>query len=526
MKELDWKRPVGTLAVLLVLAASFWVADGWSESTTDVVLNEAPAPSSETAAAETALTESDAIAAALNETFVGLSDRVTPGVVRIEVQRETRSVSGGTPQLQMPEPFRRFFEMPDPERQPTPRIGGGTGFIVSEDGYIVTNNHVVEDAERITVWLSTRRSHEAELVGTDPTTDIAVVRIDADELPALTWGSSDALRVGEWVVAIGNPGVGGSGPLDYTVTSGIVSAKNRPLQLIGQSLARDPDFGADLSGYAIENFIQTDAVINPGNSGGPLVNLEGEIVGVNTAIASTSGYYQGYGFAVPADLAERVVVDLIEDGTVERAWLGVTVTGVTAEDAEVYELPGVYGALVQNVTEDGPAEDARLRSGDVIVSVDGEPVERSASLQQHIAEHRPGQKVTVGVYRDGRLREFEVELGEAPISRGASEETPDRSRPAALDRLGMEVRDLTPELARELGYDRAVGVIVSDLQPLGPAARRGVARGLRLLQVNGERVETARDMESALNEVDRGAVVSLVLEDPDGQSRIVNLRSR
>ena len=192
-------------------------------------------------------------------------------------------------------------------------------------------------------------------------------------------GSSDDLGVGEWVMAIGNPGFGGTGPLDYTVTTGIVSAKDRPLQLIGRSLAQDPEFGEALANYAIENFIQTDAVINPGNSGGPLVDLEGRVVGINTAIASTTGYYQGYGFAVPADLARRVVEDLIEDGRVQRDWLGVSVSAVGAEEADIYGLPGVFGALVQEVTEDGPADRAGLRPEDVIVAVDGEPVYRGGT---------------------------------------------------------------------------------------------------------------------------------------------------
>jgi serine protease Do len=385
---------------------------------------------------------------------------------------------------------------------------------------------VVGDADEITVWLSDQRSYEATLVGRDPTTDVAVIQIEGDDLPVVRWGSSDDLDVGEWVMAIGNPGFGGTGPLDYTVTTGIVSAKDRPLQLIGRSLAQDPEFGEALAGYAIENFIQTDAVINPGNSGGPLVDLDGLVVGINTAIASTTGYYQGYGFAVPADLARRVVEDLIEDGRVQRAWLGVSVTAVAAEDADVYGLPGIFGALVQEVTEGGPADEAGLRPEDVIVAVDGEPVYRGGNLQQLVAERRPRQEVVFSIYRDGTPREIEVELGELPMDEAEAEGGVSPTRPVALERLGMEVQNMTSELARSLGYEDASGVIVSSLEPLGPAARRGVARGLKVLEVNGTEVESTGDIDRALLSVEQGTVVSLLLQSPDGRTRIANVRTR
>jgi serine protease Do len=319
----------------------------------------------------------------LSTAFADLAEQVTPSVVQIQVLLPPNGV-GAREDLQIPEEFRRFFDMPFGAPGPLPdqpRMGGGSGFLVSSDGYIVTNNHVVGEADRVTVTLNDRRVFDAELVGADPTTDVAVIKIDADHLPSLAWGSSDRLRVGEWVMAVGNPGFG-DGLLEYTVTTGIVSAKGRPLRLINRDLQADPRYGQKLSGYAIENFIQTDAVINPGNSGGPLVDIEGHVVGITSAILSTDGYFQGYGFAIPSDLAGHVARNLIEHGSVRRAWLGLSMTAVTPEDAEVWGLPSVQGAVVQSVTDDSPASRAGLEVGDVIVRLGDEPIRKSGQLQE------------------------------------------------------------------------------------------------------------------------------------------------
>ena len=330
----------------------------------------------------------------LSEAFVNIADHVTPAVVRIEVQRPRHS-----PQ-QIPEQFRRFFDAPDQGNQP-PATAGGSGFLVSEDGYILTNDHVVADADNITVWLNDGRYFPAELVGTDQFTDVAVIHIDApDALPHLSFGSSDGVRVGEWILAVGNPGFGGGSQLDYTVTAGIISAVGRPLGLIQRELQQE--LGREMAGYSIEDFIQTDAVINPGNSGGPMVDLRGQVVGINSAIASPTGYYQGYGFAIPIDLAQRVMEDLVEYGNVRRAWLGVSMATVTAEAAENLGLPAVAGALVQDFPEGSPAADAGIELYDVIVRLDGHEVARSGQLQQLIALKRPGETVSVNVFRDGR----------------------------------------------------------------------------------------------------------------------------
>jgi serine protease Do len=462
--------------------------------------------------------------------FAALAEAVTPAVVRVETTKDMSGEArmGSAPDDMIPEPFRRFFDMPNqaPQRggEPPVALAGGSGFIISPDGYIATNNHVVEDARDVRVWLHDGRSYEAEVVGTDPTTDVAVIRIDADHLPALGWGDSKTLRVGDWVMAVGNPGVQGSAPLDYTVTSGIVSAKGRPLGVIRQSL--DQSEGGDLAGYAVENFIQTDAVINPGNSGGPLVDTQGHVVGINSAILSTSGYFQGYGFAIPSDLARHVAEDLIDDGHVRRAWLGLSMTAVTPEDAEVYGLPSVQGALVQMVSDDSPADEAGLEAGDVIVSLGGQSVVQSGQLQELVAERNPGDRVDVGIYRDKRERTLEVRLGEMPMRESAARSTStSNERSPAESRLGMSVTTLTPRIAAQFGLDEGTtGLVVTSVDPLGPTGRKGIAPGMRLLEVAGHPVETQRQLDDALEGQEPGRAVTLRLADASGRRRLVNVR--
>ncbi|MFQ5536200.1 MAG: Do family serine endopeptidase [Gemmatimonadota bacterium] len=459
----------------------------------------------------------------LSEAFVNLAKEVTPGVVRIEVKQPVRTRAAHP---QIPEQFRRFFDFPEPNQEEPPaqgRLAGGSGFVISPDGYILTNNHVVEGADEIRVYLTDGRYFLADLVGADPFTDVAVVKIDAGEpLHAMSFGDSDEVHVGEWVLAIGNPGFGGS-TFDYTVTAGIVSARGRLLGLLNRDLYVDPRFGPDQSGFAIEDFIQTDAAINPGNSGGPLVNLKGQVIGINSAIASASGYYQGYGFAVPINLARRIMEDLIEYGSVRRPLLGVEITGVAAEDAEVYGLPKVAGVLVQSVRDDGPAK-GKLQPEDVIVALDGEPVGYTGQLQARIAERRPGDEVTLTVYRNKRPMEVKVKLGEAPISEKAT--VAEEPTAHAEERLGIRVESLDAERAQELGYQDANGVIITQVAAASPAARRGMGafRGWKLVEVNDASVRTTNDVRDALEKVSPGEIVSFKVEDPEGRTRIVNVR--
>ncbi len=455
----------------------------------------------------------------LSEAFVNIADAVTPAVVRIEV-RKPRTLAS----RQVPEAFRRFFDIPDQEEQAIPQISGGSGFIVSGEGYILTNSHVVSEADEIKVYLNDGRTFDAELVGADPTTDVAVIRIGGTSLRTLSFGNSDGVRVGEWVLAVGNPGFGGTGSqLDYTVTAGIVSAKGRPLDLIRRELLNDPEFDDFTSGFAIEDYIQTDAVINPGNSGGPMVDIRGQVVGINSAIASRTGFYQGYGFAVPINLARRVMEDLIEYGVVRRPWLGVSISNVTPEAAEASGLPRVAGVLVSEVPDGGPAANAGIQAYDVIVSLDGTPVERVGQLQQLVARMRPGDRVRVGIYRDGGPQDITVRLGEAPIQ--PQPESSRRERVArAEEKLGINVSELTPELAQTMGWERAGGVVITDVQPDGPAARQGVLPGPKVLEINRQPIASADDVKNTLDRVEPGEVVSLLLEFPNGSTRVVYVR--
>jgi serine protease Do len=442
----------------------------------------------------------------LSDAFIAIAEAVTPAVVRIQAEHTARRPGG----------LQELFGGQDAPPS-VPHTAGGTGFIVAADGYILTNNHVVEGADRIHVSLVDKRVLAAEVVGRDPTTDVAVLRVRAEGLPTVRLGDSEQARVGEWVLAIGNPGFESSS-LDFTVTSGIISAKGRPLNIINQELLvqRDP-----AAAYAIEDFLQTDAVINPGNSGGPLVNLRGEVIGINTAIASTTGFNQGYGFAIPSNLARRVMGDLVEHGHVRRALLGVSIVDVTAEDAEVYGLPGIAGVLVEDFAGDSPAQAAGLARADVIVRVAGQPVERVGQLQRLIADQRPGEQVEVAVVRFGREHRFQVRLAEAEIPPPAAR--PARA-PTGARHLGLEVSDLTQAGARRFGLKDGGRALVVRVDPASPAERKRIRPGDRVVEVNRRAVSSAREVQAVLRRARSGDVISLLLEADDGRTRIANLR--
>ncbi len=455
----------------------------------------------------------------LSEAFTNLAEAVTPAVVRIETRRTVAARSRD----EVPEQFRQFY---DENRDGRPRsaISGGSGFIVSEDGYILTNNHVVEGATDLRVYFPDRRYFEARVVGADPFTDVAVIKVDVDEvLPTMAFGDSDDIDVGEWVLAIGNPGFGASTQLDFTVTAGIISARGRGLRLLQNDIANDPRFDRAAAGYAIEDFIQTDAVINPGNSGGPMVNLRGQVVGINSAIASSTGAYQGYGFAIPVNLARRVMEDLVEYGHVLRPRIGVSITDVSPEDAEVYGLPSVSGILVQDVPDDGPSVGI-LEIEDVIVSLDGRPVGYVAELQAEIAERRPGDRVALTVYRDRQPIELDVRLGEAPINNVQTV----ASRPARTveERLGIQVEMLDAETAARVGWSDTSGVVLTGVARGSAAERRGVGGflGTKLSQINERTIASPADVRDALDTLSSGEIASLHFTDPTGTERVVNVR--
>src|SRR6266481_8019519 len=331
------------------------------------------------------------------DAFVAVAEHVKPSVVFIRSQHVERGDN-----QRLPPGFQDFF--PNLRRRPQVEQGSGSGFIVSSDGYILTNNHVVAGADKVTVRLYDKREFTAKVVGTDPNTDVAVIKIDARGLPGVGFGNSDSARVGEWVLAIGNP-LGEA--FTFTVTAGIVSAKGRLLA------------GLNSSRYAIQDFIQTDAAINPGNSGGPLVNVRGEVIGINSAIASPTGYYDGYGFAIPINLARTVMTQLISTGHVERAVMGISIRPITPEDAQAVGLPTIKGVVVNefNPPDDSPAKRAGVLEGDIIVSVDGQSIESVPQLQQRVGFKKPGDVVQVTVVRKGGVRKnLPVKLTAAPTS--------------------------------------------------------------------------------------------------------------
>ncbi|MDQ7032635.1 MAG: DegQ family serine endoprotease [Desulfonauticus sp.] len=365
--------------------------------------------------------------------------------------------------------FERFF---GPQFQgPRKERSLGSGFIISPDGYIVTNNHVVRGADKIKVTLhinGEKKVYKAKIVGTDPETDLALLKIDAHNLPTLQFGDSDKLKVGQWVVAIGNPF-----GLDHTVTAGIVSAKGR---VIGEG--------------PYDNFIQTDASINPGNSGGPLLNLQGKVIGINTAIIASG---QGIGFAIPSNLAKKVISQLKTNKKVRRGWLGVTIQDIDSNMAKALGLTKAKGALVASVTPGDPADKAGIRAGDVIIAINGKPVKDAGDLTRKIGNLLPGTKITVTVWRKGRIKDFKVVLGERNLQRLASMKGGEKA--LVLTKVGITVRPLTAKEARALGLSISKGLLISSVEEGSLAARADVRPGDVILEVNGKQVTSLQDLK-------------------------------
>ena len=455
----------------------------------------------------------------LSEAFASVAEHVKPSVVFIKSgkteKREQR------PQLQLPPGFEQFFpRMPQVPQGPDFQESAGSGFIVSKDGYILTNNHVVDGSDQVTVRLLDRREFKAKVVGTDPATDLAVLKIDADNLTPAPLGDSDASRVGEWVLAVGNP-LGEN--LTFTVTSGIISAKGRTLAL------------PNSSDRSIQDFIQTDAAINPGNSGGPLVSVGGTVIGVNSAIASETGFYSGYGFAIPINLAHRVMDQIIAHGHVERAALGVTVRNVSPNDATYVGLPDVRGVVIEDFgSETSPARKAGLEPGDIIVAVDGKPVEYVGQLQQQIAFRRPGEVVKVDVARKGGVRKtLEVKLQALPSAKEiasaadspASDET-DNGSAASIGRLGITVAPVGEDDVRELRLKpEQRGALVTDVKAGGPSYGElaGPDNGGPdiILEVEGTPVHSPADLRKVILAQKPGSIVSLRVYNTRAQNRRV-----
>jgi serine protease Do len=375
-------------------------------------------------------------------------------------------------------PFEDFFQYRHPGGSSPPREGQGSGVIVNHKGkyYILTNNHVVRGADELEVKLEDGREFEAQVVGADSLSDVAVLKVEAQSLPAVIVGNSDRLRVGEWVMAIGNPF-----GFEHSVTTGIVSASGRPR------------FGQEYG-----SFIQTDAAINPGNSGGALVNLRGELVGINTAIITRSGGYQGIGFAIPVNLVKNVMQQLIEHGEVKRGLLGVEIDNLDRVTAEALGLEKTQGVLIQKVRPGGAADKAGVKQGDVVLEVEGKPVRNVVELKSQIGETPPGTRVDLLVVRGEEQRHIGVVLDQLTAETLAQRNTPAADEEGHADRLGLVVRDLTPQLAEHLGYEGQSGVVVSGVRPRSPADRRGLEQGDLIQEVNRRPVGNTEEYRQAL----------------------------
>ena len=434
-------------------------------------------------------------AQAMPDSFADLAEAQANSVVNISTTKHAKLAQRGLPPgFGSPHggtPFDDFFNdflRNMPRQQPQERHALGTGFILSADGYVVTNNHVVEGADEVIVKMRDGTEHEAKIIGTDPKLDVALIKFKAKHLRAVTLGNSNKLRVGDWVVAIGNPF-----GLEQTVTAGIVSAKGR---VIGSG--------------PYDDFIQTDAAINPGNSGGPLFNNRGEVVGINTAIYSRSGGNNGIGFAIPINLAKSVLDELREKGHVTRAQLGVHITDVDKETMQALGLKNRQGALVPQVVAGSAADKAGILPGDVIVSIDGEAVHKAHDLPLRVARHAPGDRVKIGVIRNGRNKTITVK-----VEAMQDEETATNGKPYhnnAKVRLGMVVDNLSSDLAARLQTRVKHGVVVQQLQRGMPAARGGIQRGDVIYRINGKDVDNVREFSTLAKTFKPGQVLRVMLD--------------
>ncbi|HSR71213.1 MAG TPA: DegQ family serine endoprotease [Kiloniellales bacterium] len=435
------------------------------------------------------------------DSFADLAERLLPTVVNIATSQKIETPRGED----FEEFFEEFFERrggepPSPERRRQNSLG--SGFIIDSTGYIVTNRHVVKDADEITVRLADDSSLEATLIGSDDKTDLALLKVESDKpLPSASWGRSQETRIGDWVIAIGNPfGLGG------TVTAGIVSARQR-----------------DINSGPYDDYIQTDAAINRGNSGGPMFNLDGEVIGVNTAIFSPSGGSVGIGFAIPAALARNVIDQLREHGEVRRGWLGVRIQTVTEELAEGLRLEQSHGALVASVTKGGPAESAGVEQGDVILEFDGREVTEMRKLPRMVAETPIGSEVEVVVWRKGERKTVRVMLGElreeelAAATEGTVQELPS----GTVADLGLTLDTITAELRSQFGLpDKTEGVVITEVDPTGSAAEKQLRPGDVIVEVDQEKVSTPAEVAELVNKAkDEGyrVVTLLVLRQGDFQ---------
>ena len=450
----------------------------------------------------------------LSDAFATAAKEAMPAVVSIKVEKTivTSSLSSGQ---QLNDPFglfgndflRQFFgnQMPQQLQQPRKYVeeGQGSGFIISKDGYILTNNHVVGNVDKITVELQDGRKFlNAKVIGTDPGTEVALIKIEGDDFPVLPMGNSDNIEIGDWVIAIGNPF-----GLSETVTVGVISAVGR----------------SNVHIAAYEDFIQTDAAINPGNSGGPLVNLEGQAIGINTAIYSESGGYMGIGFAIPIDMARNIEEQLKEYGRVIRGYLGLLGEDVTGDMAELLSTPNARGIIVSTVEKGSPSDKAGLKSGDIITEMNGNKIESYDTFRNEIADMKPGREISLTILREGKTQDITVTLGERPSEVTQSTQPTPKPVPRSKESLGVDVQNVTANIARQLNYPVGEGVIVTGVTPASPANYAGIQPGDVIESVNGQKVNSVDEFEGAMNKVKGNKVLLLVRHGEYSQFVVVTL---
>ena len=448
--------------------------------------------------------DKDSIAALrhMGDAFSSIAEKALPAVVGLQAEVAVSRSSSTNREWPFDDDLYDFFFGPRSPRPRSPRrrqpqavTTMGSGFIISADGYILTNNHMVENAKEVKIELADDRKFDAEIIGTDPESDIAVVKIDAEDLPYLELADSDDLKVGEWVLAIGNPL-----SFSHTVTAGIVSAKGRSPRLAH-----------------FENFIQTDAAINRGNSGGPLLNLDGKVVGINTAIVGATGNI-GIGFAIPSNMVKYVYKQLQEGGSVERGYMGIQFEELTPGVAASLGLDkDTKGVTIVDVVEDSAADDAKLKQYDVIVELNGEPVESGNAFLNRVAMFKPGSKINIVVMRDGKRKPFTVKLGKRP----PMDEIDGTLKPETTEELGFTVRDLTDELAERLGYEDEKGVIVTEVDPGSQAAEKGISPGTLVKEVNRKSISNTRQFNEEIKKAKKSGGALLLVKLTNGYTKII-----
>jgi serine protease Do len=495
----NWKKTIGRLAIAPVLAVGMGVSLAAYHSAKPVVAKAAaPAPSA-------APLDDNSVAPllALDNAMETLAARVTPAIVNVAVTSKTKVDEQA--QSQIPDDMRQFFgpgfNFNFPRQQQGPQIehGIGSGVIISPDGYIVTNNHVVEGAVDMRVTMSDRRALPAKLIGTDPLTDLAVIKIEGSNFPSVPWGDATKLRPGQTVLAFGNPF-----GLRFTVTRGIVSALNRPNP--SATDARKPG-----------QFIQTDAAINPGNSGGPLVDARGEVVGINTFLISNSGTFSGMGFAIPTQIVRPTVDELIRSGKVSHGYMGLGITDVTPENAKFFDSKDNRGAIVTQVEANSPAAKAGLKVGDLITSINGHEVSDASQLQVTVGETRPGTTIKLAVNREGKSMEVPVTL-ERMGARDHGEDESASSEPGK-PRWGLGLEDMTPDVRQQLqAPDDVKGAVVERVLPGSPADNAGLRPGDVILSVNRHATASAAEVKKALADIAKGQDALLLVRSNGGNT--------